>query len=109
MDFDSEFAFRLPAMDATGGRNVGVVAPDGHAVVFVPESGDGAGDPHVLDGATGTITPLPRADGFVSTVWGPNGWVFYAADSGLAAWRPGMTAPRLLSGVLIAPSTTAAF
>jgi hypothetical protein len=85
------------------------VAPDGHAVVFVPESGNGTGSPQVLDVATGTVSPLPRANGFGSTVWGPNGWMFYATDAGLAAWRPEMLAPRVLPGVLIQPSTTAAF
>jgi hypothetical protein len=85
------------------------VAPDGDAVAFIPESGDYPGDLHVLDVATGTITHLPDANGFGSIVWGPNGWIFYATDTGLAAWRPGMVNPRFVPGVLMTPSTTGAF
>jgi hypothetical protein len=87
------------------------LAPDGSAVIFNPISGDGAGSLQYVDLATGTRTPLPQASTYGSTVWGPNGWVFYNADDidGLAAWRPGMVAPIALNGVSSSLPVAAAF
>jgi hypothetical protein len=77
------------------------LAPDGHGAVFVPLSGDGAGAPQYLDFASETRVPLPAANAVGRIVWGTGGWIFYSSDDGrgLAAWRPGMTRPRILTGV----------
>ncbi|MDQ1519266.1 MAG: hypothetical protein QOI55_339, partial [Actinomycetota bacterium] len=77
------------------------LAPDGHAVIFAPVTGNDAGSPHYLDFATGQQVPLPAANGFGRTVWGPGGWLFYSTNDGdgLAAWRPGMATPRIIAGV----------
>jgi hypothetical protein len=78
------------------------LAPDGSAAVFVPISGEGAGTPQYLDLNSGDVTPLPNANGVGRVVWGPDGWLFYSTDTAdaLAAWRPGLTTPRALPGVL---------
>jgi hypothetical protein len=77
------------------------LSPDGTAAVFVPVSGQGAGSPQYLDLTTGARTPLPGANGFGSTAWGPGGWLFYSSNDGrgLAAWHPGLRAPRIMVGV----------
>jgi hypothetical protein len=87
------------------------LSPDGTAVVFNPFAGEGAGSLQYVDLTTGARTPLPQASTYGTTVWGPGGWVFYNADDveGLAAWRPGMTAPIALPGVLSSLDTAAAF
>jgi hypothetical protein len=86
------------------------LAPDGTAAVFVPVSGPGAGSPQYLDLATGRTVPVPQANGFGRTVWGPDGWLFYSTDQvdGLAAWRPGMARPHILWGVQPVLSAAAA-
>ncbi|MCU1428995.1 MAG: hypothetical protein JWL83_2995 [Actinomycetia bacterium] len=77
------------------------LAPDGHAVLYVPTAGEGAGVPGLFDFTTGRSTPLPGGNGIGGFAWGRNGWVFYATDGSLGAWRPGLTGPRLVAGATL--------
>jgi hypothetical protein len=83
--------------DDWSARNV-TLAPDGHALLYVPTVGTGIGVPTVLDLATGTTSTLPGANNIGGFVWGPDGWIFYGTDRGLGAWRPGLTSPRIVPG-----------
>jgi hypothetical protein len=70
-------------------------------VLYVPTAGEGAGVPGLFDFTTGRSTPLPGGNGIGGFAWGRNGWVFYATDGSLGAWRPGLTGPRLVAGATL--------